>query len=84
MTFMKHLLVAATVSAGVWLVDARLGGAFLQHPRPPPPPPFFFFFFFSFEAATFPEVTRLVNNRGVLDKRASCRRCGWHRRSIGP
>ena len=60
---MKHLLVAATMTASVWLatptwadpVFFRTGNLETRTAR--------------FENVTFSEVTRLVNNRGVFDKR---------------
>jgi hypothetical protein len=54
---MKHLLAAATVTAGMWLATPVWADPFFETGPA------------QFGHVTFPEVTRLVNNRGVFNKR---------------
>src|SRR5262245_38571540 len=54
---MKSLLVAATMITGVWLAMPAWADPFFNAGKLEP------------EQVTFPEVTRIVNNRGVFNKR---------------
>src|SRR4030095_13061897 len=75
---MKHLLVAATVTAGVWLATPAWAGPFFFRGGPrnglrgalsqPASTGNRENETARFERVTFPEVTRLVNNGGVFNK----------------
>ncbi len=76
---MKHLLVAATVTAGMWLATPAWAGPFVFGSGPPTgllgalsqpaSPGNLETESARLERVTFPDVTRLVNNGGVFNKR---------------